>query len=825
MLDLPRYLLGVAELLLLGGFALLGGSTVRRKLLPRFSGPPAWLATAVIALALLIWTAELLGSFALLDPGLYLAAVAVVGAGLRFGVGAGRGGPSRLLGFSAGASAAVRERGWDESEDAAAREGPPRSVSRGRNGGTTEGSAERVADTDSAVTGWITLIALAIATAAAIHFAVDTRDKLLTGMTGFDTTWYHGPFAAGFFQSGNTWRLHFIAPQFLAWFYPANAELFHAAGMLAFGRDLLSPLLNLGWFLGCLPALWCIGSPYRVAPWSLALGAIALSLPVLSDQAGEARNDIVGIFFLLAAVAVALNARREEGGADGGRAAVAGRGGDRAAGSDGPTARERAGGLSAGALAVVGLAAGLAAGTKLNFLLPAAVLVVGLAFAAPRGSRWRALWISGLAALAGGGYWYLRNLVHTGNPLPWFDRLGPISLPAPEQALGGREGHSVLGYLTDGGIWSDWFLPGLHQGLTIFWPLSAGLALAGLALAVVAGLGRAGPAAAELAGTEPAVTEPTSTRPLTAEPEAARLVAAEPGGNGTPGGDRVLAVAAFAGLAAAFAWLIAPTAASGPTGMPRGFESGLRYLAPAFVLGLTLLPVALKLPPVVLSTRLRSASAGHPPNGRIRKVPCSLARHLSGRRVPRARAAAFALALLVAIGYPIQRHYLRDRYATPTFAAPGLNAAFKWANSISGARIATTGTRQYPLYGRDLSNHVQYIGVHTPHGGFIAPTACRRWRTLLNAGHYDYVIATRDRFEPGKPRYPPTAAWTAGPSAEPILSTPPTKVYKLTAPLDPSACSRRRSTVGPRRSPPDLPSPAQTLLPRQTGPAGQAHAP
>ena len=83
-------------------------------------------------------------------------------------------------------------------------------------------------------------------------------------MTGFDSTWYHGPFAAGFFQTGNTWDLHFIAPQFLAWFYPANAEIFHAVGMLAFSRDLLSPLLNLGWFIGCLLACWCIGRPYRV---------------------------------------------------------------------------------------------------------------------------------------------------------------------------------------------------------------------------------------------------------------------------------------------------------------------------------------------------------------------------------------------------------------------------------------------------------------------------------------------------------------------------------------------------------------------------------
>lgn len=656
MLDLPRYLLGAAEIALLAGFATLGATAVRSRLLPGFVGAPAHLATGVIALALLIWVAEILGSFGLFEPVPYLVGVAVVGSGIWLGVGGGWGHPHPPL---PGASVA-------------------------------------------------TLIALAVAAVAVVKFGVDVRSKLGTGMTGFDSTWYHGPFAAGFLQSGDTWDLHFIAPQFLAWFYPANAEIFHAVGMLAFGRDILSPLLNLGWFIGCLVACWCIGRPYRVAPWSLALGAVALSLPVLSDQAGEARNDIVGIFFLLAAVAIALNAWAAR--------------------------REGEAGLPVGALIVVGLAAGLAAGTKLNFLLPAAVLVLGLTLAAPAGGRQRALAASGLAALAGGGYWYLRNLIHTGNPLPWFDNLGPISLPAPDQALGGREGHSVLGYLTDGSVWSDWFLPGLHSGLTVFWPLLASLALAGLLLC----LGR--------------------------------------------GSSPVLRVAGAVGLAAAFAWLIAPTSASGPEGMPRGFESGLRYLAPALVVGLALLPT-------VLVRSLRRAETGSPSNGRILKVPVSLDRHLSGRGMPHAGLTA-ALALLVAIGigYPVQRHYLENRYANPTFAAPGLNAAFKWADAISGARIATTSTRQYPLYGTDLSNHVQFIGEERPHGGFVAPSTCRQWRHLLNAGDYDYAITTRDRIEPGKPPYPPTARWTEGPGAKPILRTPPTVVFELRGPLGPSGC-------------------------------------
>ena len=124
------------------------------------------------------------------------------------------------------------------------------------------------------------------------------------------------------------------------------------------------------------------------------------------------------------------------------------------------------------------------------------------------------------------------------------------------------------------------------------------------------------------------------------------------------------------------------------------------------------------------------------------------------------------LLLAIAIGYPVQRHYLQNRYANPSFTTPGLDAAFAWARDVSGARIATTSTRQYPLFGTDLSNHVQFVGEETAHGGFEAPTTCRAWRHAIDEGHYDYVIATRDRLEPDKPPYPPQARWTEGPGAK-----------------------------------------------------------
>jgi hypothetical protein len=671
-----RYLLGVLELLLLVGFAGLGAARLRPWLLPRFAGAPAWLAIGVIALALLLWTAEFLGTFGGLDPLPLLLLMGVLAAVI-----------------------------W-------------RFVPRQQGEGDSPHPFQQV---------WLrriplpTLAALLIATVALVYFAYEGRDQISSGMTGFDSTWYHGPFAAGFFQSGDTFDLHFIAPQFLAWFYPANGEIFHAVGMLAFGRDILSPLLNIGWFAGCLLAAWCIGRPYRVAPWSLILAAIALSVPALSDQAGEARNDIVGIFFLLAAVAIALNAKDGLG----------------------------RGGLSWGALAVAGLAVGLAAGTKLNFLLPAAVFVIGLALVAPRGGRWRALWVSGLAALAGGGYWYLRNLVHTGNPLPWVDSLGPISLPAPDQALGGREAHNVLGYLTDGTVWSDWFLPGLHDGLWFLWPLLGAAALAGLVLAVLPSRG--------------SLVVPGATK--------------EPRDGAGNGWDPVLAVAGLVGLATALAWLVAPTSASGAEGMPRGFESGLRYLAPALVLGLALLPTA-----PLLRNRLAGWSPFHSHTGGNGDHTPGLGQRwvlLGG---------AGALLVAVAVGYAYQRHYLQERYEHVSFSAPGLNEAFDQASDLSDARIATTSTREYPLFGDDLSNHVTFIGEEKPQGGFEAPTTCPRWRELLNEGDYDYVVTSWDRIEPGKPPFPPQARWTADPSSRVILRTPPTVVFELTGPLDPAGC-------------------------------------
>lgn len=89
MLGPARYLLGVAELLLLVVPAWLGAARLRSRLVPGFRGAPAHLATALLAAALLIWVAEILGTVSLLKPVPYVIAVVAIGLALRFGLAMG----------------------------------------------------------------------------------------------------------------------------------------------------------------------------------------------------------------------------------------------------------------------------------------------------------------------------------------------------------------------------------------------------------------------------------------------------------------------------------------------------------------------------------------------------------------------------------------------------------------------------------------------------------------------------------------------------------------------------------------------------------------
>ena len=166
---------------------------------------------------------------------------------------------------------------------------------------------------------------------------------------------------------------------------------------------------------------------------------------------------------------------------------------------------------------------------------------------------------------------------------------------------------------------------------------------------------------------------------------------------------------------------------------------------------------------------------------------------------------ALALAL-VAIGYPVQRHYLDERFRNEVAAEsiPGMNldSAYRWARGVEDARIGLAGTTagfaRYGFYGADLSNRVRYLGVEGPHGAFNAIPTCAAFRAAVNAADLDYLVTAPflNFLHPGQPIPSPEARWLRGESAvAPVLRSGPVTVWRVQGRLDPYACSARNAPL------------------------------
>ncbi len=577
-------------------------------------------------------------------------------------------------------------------------------------------------------------------------WAIPTLSGITGGMGRADSLWYHMQLSSRFVETGSTGEIFFFDPIFFASFYPANSEVLHAIPILTFARDFLSPLLNLG-FLGLgLVAGWAMGRPYGLGPQALLGAAIVLGAETMTDfQAGEALNDIGGVTFLLCAAALLIN---------------------------GHAARANGRSISAGALAFAGASAGLAAGTKLSFLAPVALLTLAVIIIAPRGARLGATAAFGLPMLLTGGYWYLRNLVAIGNPIP-YTAWGPLGLPTPERMLELRPGFSVAHYWNEPDIWWDWFAPKLSEELGPLWPL-----------VLIATVG--GGIFALWKGREPIL------RAL--------------------GGVAVLT---------AFAYVFTPLTAGGEQGEPIAFEWNIRYLAPAVAIALATLPL---LPAFRSTPRARSISMfglgavalfttltivqwshGDHRKGAIATgvlVLCLFGaafwaseRGYVGGRASRGRVIAIGAGLglaAVIAGFVVQRHYLPQRYED---LSPQLRLAeaVRWANTVNDERIAISGVRgvfnQYAFSGYDLSNHVQWLGKEGEHSAYERIPDCETWRTEVNEGEFTYVVTLYDPYQPLGLTDTKEALWTReDPGSELVLRNGPVSVFRISEPLDPAAC-------------------------------------
>jgi FtsH-binding integral membrane protein len=756
------YVVGALSLVVVGVSIGFSAYRLRQKLLPAWEGAPARLVESVTALALLIWLGEILGTFGLLY------AWSLIGASLLMAILAWALLPA---GPVAAGSAYL-----------------PRVLSRGKGG--TAGGPRSVLDPPPPAppaegAPWLWVITVGVIGLVVAHWGLTTKEALDRGIFNFDSLWYHMPFAVDIAKGHSTTGLHYTETVFTNWFYPQNSELLHATGILLTQRDTLSLFINFG-FLGlAFLAAWCIGRPYGRGHLTVVAAAVVLECHTLVvREPGAAKNDLVAAALLLAAVAILVNAWQ---------------------GKDRPV------GWS---LAVAGLAVGLAVGTKSTAVAMAFALTVAVIALAPAGRRWAAAgwWL--IPALLGGGYWYLRNLVVAGNPLPQATSIGPISLPHPERLQEGRPDFSIVHYATDTGVWRHYFTPGLHEAFGALWPLVIAAAIAGGVLAL------------------------------------------------TRGRNGVLRWMGAVALFGMLAYLFTPLSAAGAEGAPTGFAINIRYAIPALLLGLTLLPLAFKrldgwrewtflgalLAVLVITNRAdailrdpdrafalasavlfvllpaglvwwstqRISPAGGAAGG---TTPEDASATGGGGGSPAATGPAgrFALSLaalavlILALGYPLQRHYLRDRFALGS-EIPGMNleAAYAWARDKSDARIGIVGTTagflQYGFYRTDLSNDVFYLGEKGSHGAFNAIPTCSAFRAAVNETDLEYLVTAPflNFLSPSAPIASPEARWLRGdPAATPIIRSGPVTVWKLHGKLNPTSCGPANA---PLRQVPDTPA-------------------
>ncbi len=546
----------------------------------------------------------------------------------------------------------------------------------------------------------IALVALVLA-----QWAYGLADTLRSGMASYDSIDYHLPIAARFAHTGEILPLHFILPDTGTFtFHPADAELINAIGMLGWSRDVLVPYLNFGWLAALLLAGWCFARQRSAAVFSLMATALVLCVPIFAHgQAGTALNDLPALFGLVAAGAILVHGR------------------------DDPRA-----------YAVAGLAGGIALGAKLTVLIPIAVLTVAVPLLHRRRLAMTGAWLGGLVVT--GAFWYVRNLVVAGSPLPAAKL--PF-FPHAEMPLLEKRGWSVSHYLFDAFAWRDLFPDGMRGAFGWLWPV--------LAVAVVAGV----------------------------------VVALRRGATV----DRVLAVVAVLSL---LGYLVTPTTALGAEGRPSPpiFAFNLRYAAPGMLLGLLLLAdVSSRWSPSrrrwaaggVLAVAAAAQTTGFIWRDADRYVwTATAAGALVGlvpllvrRRPPRLAIAAVALLGTVAVVGV-------DMKLDP----PPYDPLAQWAANVSDARIAMGGIRKhYALTGPTLDNTVDYVGRRLDHGTFAAVTDCRTWRRIIAEGDYDYVV-TFDSF----PLDVKPDSWTDGPGAVLEVKARNLRIWRLDAPPDPDLC-------------------------------------
>jgi len=577
--------------------------------------------------------------------------------------------------------------------------------------------------------------ALALAGVVVAQWSAHVIASYSGGIWDGDSLWYHLPFATYFLQTGSTTTPLFTNADTLVTYFPANTELLLATVMLPFHRDVLVPLVNLGWLVLALGAGWTIGRAWRAPAVGMAGVTVAMAIPVVAaTQAGTARNDAAGIALFLTAVALVVHARWDRAG-----------------------------------LVFAGAAAGLAIGVKLSVVVPVLSLAVAVLVTAPGNRRRSILLPWALPIVVVGSYWYLRNLMCVGNPVPLVAvRLGPLSLPSVLATSIANT--AIIERMREPDAFAQILRPGLEFALGASWWF-----LVLLVPAILVGVLVRGP-------------------------------------------DRLARMLAIVSMVAVLAYLIMPNGAPG-TGflVCLNFAGNVRYVIPALALALALTAAL----PGMADGRLAlgtiavfagivyfqfaergfaqhwewQISTGQRWAGALLVLGAaavSAGLWFARRRGARAFAAVVTV-VVVGVGvaaYFVQRGYLRHRYAHPRADGERASPLWPWAQDLPATRLGIVGDLfQYPFSGRALQTSVRYVGVAEPDGGFRSVRTCTEWRRALADGRFEYVVAALDAFSSNAPEVERIDRWTLGiPGTRVVVKEGSATVYRLTNVPDPDAC-------------------------------------
>jgi hypothetical protein len=539
------------------------------------------------------------------------------------------------------------------------------------------------------------VIAVITVGAATVFAAARLYDLSSQPLMDIDMLNFHLPGIARVMQTGSVWRVDQFLPGIATAQYPNNGDFFilstilpwHDMAFVRFGPAVFFALTAVAAY-----ALSLELRASRAAAATLAVAAVMV--PAFSVLAFEGVPDAICLAtFLIGLLFLSRHARSRRG----------------------------------GELMIAGLALGIALGTKWYGLTAVAVVVVvwvawGLLGRVSRHQLPRDAAVLLGMILAGGGFWLVRNLVESGNPI--YPK--PVSLLGANLFGGSRgdeiqkHGYTVAGYLGHPHILRTFIYPAFKTRLG----LTALVLIAGVLIAVL-----------------------ESARPLRHKPRDARYL-----------GSIALAVSA-AGITVLYA--VTPGSAYGLKNFPVLTAVNIRWLMPAILIGSALSARAVislgRAGPLLLLAALAGALDSIHLDPSVSTSAVIVAALLAAVAVvawllvrmrrdawPLRRsltAAGVMIACLLAVGRIAQTKFDRHTYAAydPTFA---------WIveHASTGHRIGVTGVwstaglpAPLPAFGPRLGNQVAYVGDLVRHSVHL-PANQRSFDAELRRGRFELVL-------------------------------------------------------------------------------------